>query len=373
LAAEASLLVMHSSISVVATRLRVGIGESRIKLFFLLTYFSGVFLTCTGTGSGDRVQAQNLSFAEQVLKLASDMRRSVGDSIGTAIQARYIDNGRLVLIYDKFSPHLRLFTRDGKFVWSGGIDGDGPKEIRPWAIAVRNNEVVVVQPGRASYWHLINDSLAFQYSHLLPRTIAVRKAALGCRGELIIYGMPSGPTDTANHFVPFLYEAVVKGQDAILRPIWSDSVGPDLSTTMGAYSASSTLLASNSQGFFLYHRTNMNEPGRLAVFDCKGNLLDSHSEAQRVGERNQMAQGGIAATQDGMLISVFEGREEKGAYSKFTEVQILRNGRWFTTQQVPGIWWIGDYDQYAGLLLIGREPFPLYIVVPPTIIESGIK
>ena len=318
---------------------------------------------------------------------------AIGESIGAVREARFMAGGSRVLVLDRFSPHLRLFTSNGRLLWTGGQEGDGPAELRsPWGVAAMEDEAVVVQRGRISYWRLDNDSLVPR-SEPLPHWFGVQGVEYGCNGDLVLYGLnyrqfyvgaDSGGTTASEQ--TWLYRVVRSSDGSVeLEPLWStprDASG----TARGGHRGA--LLARAVWGMMVYHRASPRGSGQLMELDCEHRPVRAYSEDRLVHgdsvpviDPRTMAvewTNGIIALPDGFAVAIprFRSRpmRELGItpLSEWsTELFRFRRRAFEQSVLIPEQWFLMDYDARRGALMASDTPQPHFIIVPLPVTDSG--
>ena len=358
---------------------------------------------------------QNVSVAEQqiaantrVEKLSSEFMSEIGDVIGEARnEARYFAR-RYVVSIDRLSPHLHLFTIDGKPLWSGAPSGGGPKELnKPVSLAVLGDTVFVFQRGRISRWRLDSDSLAFVEAVPLPVEYVPMGAVPGCDGGLLLYARndrqlgvgavtpdttvnrifgslkSSGATGsrTGDRHVDHLYSLSIERGNVVLQPWWGldgETLTPGTMHGPPLISRYDTLIA-------LQHRSNVWQAGTILQINCKRAVVNSYSELALATGNGFSVQikaprvlewtAGIVALPDGILFAeqryfnpkVYAGKEPQWK----TEFFLLKGGASAGSIVVDRQWTLLDYDPEFGVLMGTYDPAPHFIRVPAKSITSG--
>lgn len=323
-----------------------------------------------------------------VVRLSAGFAAANGDAIGEVREARFLAGGTRVLVLDRYSPHLRLFTTEGKLLWTGGRSGGGPAELRgPQAIAVKGAEAIVLQRGRIGYWTLRSDSLEVR-SEALPAWYYPLGGEYGCDDELLLYGMDgrdcfskASNQGTRSQEIAWLHVAHRSSSGALeLRPMWTQ--GRDPSGT-GRSGHRGLLISRTDSGLVLWHRSSPRAAGQILELNCNLVVLRSHSEAQlatgdsiHVLEPRKRAlewTNGIVALRDGFVIALARytsaRTRELGLSSRAdgwsTELFRFQHGRFVQSVSIPAQWFLMDYDPKQGLLMSADEPQPHFVVVPP--------
>ncbi len=333
------------------------------------------------TGMRQVASAEDLGW---LVERGEAMRAVIGDAIGNVTDARFLAGGEFVVVLDRYTPHLRLFRRDGTPLWQGGPAGEGPGELRfPRGIAVDDESVWVWEFGRVSRWRLEADSLAGSIVHSGGTTMPALAITLDCAGEILIYGMRevAATTFTGEREIGLVHRLGGMDEGAVhVRTLWRterDGNVPHGSRRSGAWMSGSTAgwVVQHWKGYLASNR-------EIIAFDCDGNVTGTFPEAALAegDEPTVEALGsGAVLTTAGAALGVAKWR---GGFLLMTVRQdgrereprlILHAGgddfRW-----VPVPPEVFAYLQHAepegGLLLARRNPVPHFIPLSPGEVEE---
>jgi hypothetical protein len=306
---------------------------------------------------------------------------NTGDGIGDAREARFLDSaGYLVL--DRYSPHLRMFDLDGRPVWSGGSEGDGPRELRrPQGLAIGpGGQVVVAQQGRLSLWRLVGDSLAFYESLALPdwyRPLAVED---GCAdGEWLLYARDNRQFLTASpelaqqsRRIDHLHRVAFTEGAIIIEPLWAP---PPADASYGRTTHRAALLTRLDTTLVLYHRLSPGQAGSIYKLGCSGRQIDARSERPLIvgGDAPvkmpqprpmQWTNGALPIPGGAFLLAIprWEVAPDHTIWS--TELFRVAAGEVHSVL-IEGQWRLYDYHPEFGVLMGTDEPVPHMVLVPP--------
>lgn len=312
----------------------------------------------------------------------------IGDAVGHAHEARYLDGARHVVVLDRYSPHLRLFTADGDPVWAGGLEGDGPQELRrPLTIATHGDTVLAFQRGRVSEWRFTGEALVFERAVPLPPAFVPLGAVTGCDEHWLFYARnETGLGEDADPFQPvrvtemdFLHTLDLSGEEPQIEVLWADQ-DPMPSASEGHAAA---LMGRTGERVAVLHRPHYWGAGRILEFTCDGTLIHSHSERALIfGDslpvlvpKTQPLQwtAGIAALHDGVLLPLHRFLSPRfydvDEWEYRTEFFRFTDGEYQGSFVVNGQWSIMDHDSAAGVLLGQSHPFPHFVRLPAAAFE----
>lgn len=313
----------------------------------------------------------------------------IGDSIGRPVEARFNADGSRVLVLDRYAPFLRLFTASGRPLWSGGLEGGGPRELRsPTALAISGDTAAVAQLGRLSRWVLQDDSLAFAGTVPLPPWKKPLGAAFGCDGRLVLYGIslaefridPERPEAAAD----FLNWVHVLEPDRLGEPrltaVWGEPRAPSVLAIEGHTGA---LIGRSGRALVVLHRPNPLGGGRYLEFDCALEVRRSWSESSlATGDsfpvlepRSRPLQwpNGVIALPRGFLAAAgryASARARDAGLTTledgwWTELFLFQDGRFADSGVIPWQWFLMDFHPARGALMAVTEPIPHFIIIPP--------
>lgn len=320
-----------------------------------------------------------------ISQLSAGYLPRIGPTLSSPTEGRFMDQGRFVVILDRDSPHLHLFSADGDRLWSGGAQGDGPGELRldvGFALGTSGSQVVVAQRGRLSLWTVEADSLALDRTVRLLPSFAPQGLVEGCDDDWLFYGRDESgariPDDSWISLeapeLPFLHRLRIEGDTVLLDPLWSDD--PDLiGWQVGHHGA---LLDRRGEHVVAHHRPFMYAGhGRFLEFDCDGSLLRSVDELALVtGDSypvvaprpRALGTLGIVAIEGGFLTATrrwFSPRSyDIEEYTIQTEIFRFQDGTFQGSVLIPGQWVLLDHDSAGHLLMAVRVPEPHFIRVP---------
>lgn len=118
---------------------------------------------------------------------------SEGEGFTRIRDAQLTPDGRFVVVLDHAPPYVRVFSTSGSLETAFVPHGEGPGEAEgPLAIAVSEQRILMLQPGRASLFTLGGDFLDGGGIDFWPHA-----AARGCGEDFLVYGPGTG-TDGAH-------------------------------------------------------------------------------------------------------------------------------------------------------------------------------
>ena len=116
---------------------------------------------------------------------------SDNEAFASIVDAQLSADGRFVAVLDLVPPYVRVFDSNGTLQAAFVTKGDGPGEARnPIALTISKDRLLVVQPGRMSWFTLSGDLVAERSN--LP--FWPQSAAPGCDDDFLLYG-PGRDTD----------------------------------------------------------------------------------------------------------------------------------------------------------------------------------
>jgi hypothetical protein len=326
-----------------------------------------------------------------VNKLSRAAMRRVGNSIGHAAEARFVGNGRYVLILDRFSPHLRLFSERGDSLWAGGREGGGPMELRdPQAIATRGDTVLVFQQGRISEWSMEADSLAWRTSRYVAPQYFPLGIEFGCDGNLLLYARNDRqfevPRDSfaAVPQITYLHAATAEPDSYDIKPLWGTPRNPDAIPWLGH---SGVLINRADSNLVVLHRSWNRKAGEIMQFDCGGHPVRHYSENSLVtGDTVPVLEprrtalewmAGVVALPDGFVIPVqrylSKARERAGEPLWKTEIFLFLHGQRVGSVLIARQWTFMDYDAGTGVLMTTDQPVPHFVILPEGLFRAEAK
>ena len=109
---------------------------------------------------------------------------SEGEGFTRIRDAHLTPDGRFVVVLDQAPPYVRVFTTSGSLEAAFVPHGEGPGEAEsPLAMAVSDDRILVLQPGRASLFTLGGGFLDTGATGFWPQA-----AARGCGEDFLVYG-----------------------------------------------------------------------------------------------------------------------------------------------------------------------------------------
>ena len=364
-----------------------------------LLVFTGACLACAGETRSTEVLETPLEtpplaqrdVPPSLQEISMAAMEKVGSAIGSVREARFLRDGRRVLVLDRYAPFLRLFSRAGDSIWAGGREGGGPREfLEPQTLALTDDGILIFQAGRVSLWGLDVDSLFFKESIPLPLNLIPFGAVSSCQGDLLLYARDGeqilSERSVAQHPPPvdYLFVAPVPINANGIRPIWSD----DREQPSVLFLAHSGLLLSrNREHIVVLHRRSQRAAGEYLEFDCSGALLRRFPEIELAAggtvpvkdprTRAQEWPMGVVALPDGFvaLQQRYYSKRIFGEDAKRwrTEFFLFRKGVFQASILVDEQWLLLDIDPYENLLLGGAAPVPHFAVVPLSTVFSRLE
>lgn len=310
----------------------------------------------------------------------------IGPVLGQPRKGRFVDDGRYVVILDILPPHLHLFRADGEWLWSGGLEGDGPGELRlgpSYALGTSGRQVMVPQRGRLTLWTVSGDSLALERTVRLPFGYVPQGLTDGCSGGWLLYGrdesgmaMPEdGWNTTEAPELPFLHRMRVEGDSVRLEPLWRDR--PDLIGWQVGHDGATVDRAGAHVA--LHYRPNVRgAPGSFLEFDCDGTLLRSVDKRGLVSgdsfpvlapRDRVLGTLGILALESGFLTATRrrfvpqQGHEVEESTVQ-TEIFHFAEGSFQGSILIPQDWMLFDLDPEGWVLAGQRVPVPRWVRLP---------
>lgn len=316
--------------------------------------------------------------------LSERMIRVIGDGIGEPREARYLDGGRLVVVLDRFAPHLRLFTADGDSLWHGGREGGGPREFQqPQVVYTEGDSVIVFQVGRMSRWILDADTLAFHSEFPLPLNLFPFGAAAGCNEDILLYARNNAHLLGQDQSIGYLYAVERPLGSTPPRLVWAETRDPEAVQSNGHIAS---ILSRYDDRFVMYHRSSHPVAGELLELDCKANILHRYSELSlatgdtvKVLEPRPRAmewQIGAVAIPGGLVTAqhrYFSRRFYRVPTVRYrTELFLFLGGRYRGSMLIPRQWYLMDFDSSAGVLLTSLSPAPHFVRIPLEVIANSV-
>ncbi|HSH45059.1 MAG TPA: hypothetical protein VK966_04345 [Longimicrobiales bacterium] len=341
---------------------------------------------CGRANSSEGAGKSNLN--SLLVRLSHKHVSRIGDAIGRASEARFLDGGKYVIVLDDFEPHLRLFSAAGDSLWEGGPGGGGPAELQtPQTLIAGGHQVLVAQHGRLSEWQLQEDSLAFVRSWPVPASYFPLGMEYGCDGELLFYARNDAQFTAASDGmggrpVQFLHRATLDGDSVTLRPLWSTERDP---AAVAALGHNGTLISHIDSRIVVWHRTSPLSSGSIIEFECNATpryflseraLVTGDSAIPTHAPRESSLDwtAGIAALPDGFVVPIqryFSSRVHNVDRSHWrTEIFRFVDGRFQTSVLVERQWTIMDYHPRSGLLMAAEEPVPHFITLPASLVAT---
>ena len=309
-------------------------------------------------------------------QLSGEMIRIIGDGIGEPSEARYLDGGRLVVVLDKFAPHLRLFTADGDSLWHGGRKGGGPEELQnPQVVYSEGDSVIVFQAGRMSRWVLDADTLAFHSEFPMPLNLFPFGAAAGCDEDILLYARNDAQLLGQDQSIAYLHSLERPMGSKPPRVVWKERWNPDAVQSNGHVAR---ILSRYDDRFVMYHRSSHPVAGELLELDCDANIVHRHSELSlATGDTIEVLEPrsralewhiGAVAIPDGFVTAqhrYFSRRFYRVPTARYrTELFLFRGGRYRGSMLIPHQWLLMDFHPEAGVLLTSLTPAPHFVRVP---------
>ena len=341
------------------------------------------------TGCGNE-NAETVTPAQTVAALVDSISREyqsrVLDFAYIPREAAFVGEHGRVLVLDTSDPYLRLFTGDGDPLWQGSPPNVDGLEAVPEAIAAFGDDVVVLQPGFASYWSLAGDTLALRRQIALPKGDLPLGAIRACGddGWILYLRDPNMPMDVAalgEEPKPGAPEVRPMG-DPELRAAW---IYPLAEWDAGVRGHAGNLLSRFDSSIVMLHRPSLRRGGVYTEFDCTGGAGRTVTENALVtgsGYPVQITRGralqwsaGVAAVADGFVLALHRwftpGFHDVDRFFYETEIIRLSAGAFVGSILIPGQWLLMDYRGDRGLLLTMSEPIPHFVVLPDSLISPA--
>jgi len=326
---------------------------------------------------------------EVVSELSAEFSSRIGDGIGHTIEGRFVGNGAYVVLLDRYSPHLRLFTADGTPLWAGGETGGGPREFRnPWVVSTKDDRVIVLQRGRLSIWQLQADTLAFVETRPVPPQYAPLGMVPGCDEDWLLFARDGSQFEAHDDVfqgvqaarVDFLHRLRITEDQVIVEPIWTDGLA-DVGTVEGH---AATMIDRLGNRVVIIHRPHYLVPDRIVELDCAGTLLHIHDEEGLArGDpypvllprpRGTQWTAGIIAVTDGQITAKhrpfaphIHGVDEPHNH---TETFRFERGEYRGSVVLPGQWLLLDHHPEGGVLLARNHPVAEFIRIPEPLLAA---
>lgn len=229
------------------------------------------FIACGGeggsTGSGvvsDRevvdVSASLAPFLGSGVRIGAQVDPgSDGETFLRIRDAQFTPDGRFIVVLDASPPFVRLFNPDGSLETAFVPHGEGPGEAElPEALAVSNDRILVLEPGRASV-------LTFDGELIEDRAISFwpTSAARGCGDDFLAYG--SGPYSDGNIDWLRSFRTLDETPAAVLR----GASPAELSAYRRRATGRSSRLARAGASVILHH--DARDPPETLTLACPGN------------------------------------------------------------------------------------------------------
>lgn len=358
----------------------------------LATVGLGVLLASTACAPDRSDAGAPEADVELISELSSRYAARIGPTLAKPVEGRFVDEGRFVVILDRFSPHLHLFSSEGDWLWTGGEEGDGPGELRVdlgFSLGSMDRRVVVAQRGRLSLWSLEGDTLALERVVPLPAHYAPQGLVEGCDGDWLFYGRDQSGVDIPDEGwstlqapeLPFLHRLRVEGDTVVIDPLWSDD--PDIIgwqvNNQGA------ILDRRAERVTVLHRPFMYAGhGRYLEFDCSGRILHSVDELGLINgdsfpvlapRSRALGTYGTVALEEGFLTATGRffsaDRYDIEDHMWLTEIFRFKNGVYHSSVLIPRRWYLFDVDPDGRLLMSTRTPEPYFIRVPVEAVHPG--
>lgn len=340
--------------------------------------------SCGGVGrEGETDNATRLS-GEQALS-APDFGVDISAHVQNPREGRFVGSRNHILILDRHAPYLRLLTRDGELLWSGGASAP-VSSSKPEAIGVAGDKVLVVERGTLALWHFSGDSLALEELHPLDSRYLPLGAAEGCLPGWLVY-VRDDESDPPPGFRTASRDAVTirvlppSPRSHDLVTLWALPIAPGATAAEGH---AGTLIARRDMTVTLLHRASPREAGVILEADCDGTVRRQHRELALVtGDslpvlvprpRPLEWTAGIVGIGDGFIIAqqrwfspVVHGVD---SYHYSTELLRFSHGEYVGSIIIRGQWKLLDYDAGLGVLLAMTEPSPHFAVLSDTVFAS---
>ena len=173
--------------------------------------------------------------------------------------AQFTPDGRFIVVLDASPPFVRVFNPDGSLETAFVPHGEGPGEAeRPEALAVSNDRILVLEPGRASV-------LTFDGELIEDRAISFwpTSAARGCGDDFLAYG--AGPYNDGNIDWLRSFRTLDETPAAVLR----GASPAELSAYRRRATGGSSRLARAGTSVILHH--DARDPPETLTLACPGN------------------------------------------------------------------------------------------------------
>ena len=182
--------------SIMFTSLDIRVTKRRLLLVVALNVAG-----CTGDAGDGRslIDRSNSSATADLEDLFSKslhigleiQASSEAEAFANIVDAQLSPDGRFIVALDIVPPYVRVFDSTGVLQTAFVPGGEGPGEARdPVSLTVSNEQVLLVQPGRISWFDYSGELLAERSDlRFWPHS-----AARGCAGEFLLFG--PGPTST---------------------------------------------------------------------------------------------------------------------------------------------------------------------------------
>ncbi len=306
----------------------------------------------------------------------------IQDGVGKAREALFFGSGEFVVVLDHYEPFLRLFSRSGVPLWSGGKEGEGPQEFEsPQAIAVEDDRLFVLQAGKVSEWAFDGDSLAFREVAPIPLHLFPLGAEIGCNGDLLIYArneegvFASQEGRDPSRQVAYLHSWSFPFGSNQIRPFWHTERDPYASPFLGHVAR---LFSRNGRRLVIHHRVDYRVAGEFIELDCRGTTATTLLKETELVEPDSFPviaprpralewTAGTVATPEG-FITLQQRYYSKRLFGNKampwkTEVFFLLGEGGVRSVLIPGQWYLMDIDSTGDLLLATEEPIPHFVTV----------
>ncbi len=212
--------------SIMFTSLDIRVTKRRLLLVVALNVAG-----CTGDAGDGRslIDRSNSSATADLEDLFSKslhigleiQASSEAEAFANIVDAQLSPDGRFIVALDIVPPYVRVFDSTGVLQTAFVPGGEGPGEARdPVSLTVSNEQVLLVQPGRISWFDYSGELLAERSDlRFWPHS-----AARGCAGEFLLFG--PGPTSTGE----IVSLRSIRGPNDAPRAIIHDTSTPELYT-----------------------------------------------------------------------------------------------------------------------------------------------